>query len=555
LAIIAFTPLVTWFLLPQLRERWLRKYSTELPYFIATAFLVSSLAIYAAPLDDSISGNATRAALSVLVASPLLWAALRFPYPVVGFSMLAFVVASIVLARRGFGPLAFASENLVANMSVLQAHILTVVQATILLAFGVRERKRALDDVNQNHRFQSIVLTLSDKLIAASASELEVRIDAVLGDIGEFTNSDRVVLLQLDNEREQVASMHRWNRPSVTEQTIDVTGRKLRDFGNVTRHIEQNGYVALADIRSGFGNLPKAVAEELQPVFNVTGSTQSAIYIGLFTGGRLIGCIGCSWIRPGVWWTNESLSLLYLLGQLLANVLHRKSVELALQSYQDRLRSMASEVSLSEERARRQAAIDLHDGIGQNLAVARMRIGQILASQPEESEQWRVARELIDQALLGTRHVIADLSPAILYELGLVPAIQSLADNFRLMHDIDCEVIETGASWLPSEDQKVMLHRNVRELLSNVARHSKANAVTIRIDWLDKELRIEVADNGIGMDAPADPAALSVSGGFGLFSIRETVIQAGGTFHIDAVAGKGTAVRLRVPQLAEFLVA
>ncbi|MGB5247474.1 MAG: ATP-binding protein, partial [Woeseia sp.] len=197
----------------------------------------------------------------------------------------------------------------------------------------------------------------------------------------------------------------------------------------------------------------------------------------------------------------------------------------------------------------------LHDGIGQNLAVARMRIGQILASQPEESEQWRVARELIDQALLGTRHVIADLSPAILYELGLVPAIQSLADNFRLMHDIDCEVIETGASWLPSEDQKVMLHRNVRELLSNVARHSKANAVTIRIDWLDKELRIEVADNGIGMDAPADPAALSVSGGFGLFSIRETVIQAGGTFHIDAVAGKGTAVRLRVPQPAESLVA
>jgi signal transduction histidine kinase len=210
---------------------------------------------------------------------------------------------------------------------------------------------------------------------------------------------------------------------------------------------------------------------------------------------------------------------------------------------------MATEVSLSEERARRRAAIDLHDGIGQNLAVARMRIGQILASQSERSEHWQVARDLIDQALLGTRHVISDLSPAILYELGLVPAVQSLAENFKLRHGIDCEVVESGERWTPTEDQKVMLHRNVRELLTNAARHAKASAVTINIDWQDDELQVCVSDDGIGMTAPLDNDLLiSTSRGFGLFSVRETVIQANGRFSIDSAAGIGSAIKLSVPR-------
>jgi signal transduction histidine kinase len=550
LAIIQITPLMAWLLLPQTRDRWLQRSTAELLYYCALAILVAALSVYFAPQDDSVSSRATRAALSVIIMLPMLWAALRFPYPVIGISLLLFSVGSIVGATRGIGPLSFGPDDIVAGMAALQAHVLTVVQFGILIAFAVRERHRAIVDVEQNRRFRSLVLTLSDKLVAAGADEVEFRIDEVLGDLGDFTSADRVILVQLNHELQQVASMHRWNRATVPQQTLDMTGRPLSEFSNVMRYIEKKGYVSLQDIRHGFGTLPDAVARELEPIFNVTGSTQSAIHIGLFASGRLIGVVGCSWVKPGVWWSNESLSLLYLLGQLLANVLQRKAVERALQNYQDRLRSMATEVSLSEERARRRAAIDLHDGIGQNLAVARMRIGQILATHSERSDQWQVARDLIDQALLGTRHVISDLSPAILYELGLVPAIQSLAENFKLRHSIDSEVLQSGEPWIPTEDQKVMLHRSVRELLNNVARHAMASAVTINIDWADDQLSLRVADDGVGMTAPLDnDLLLSTGRGFGLFSVREAVIEADGQFAIDSAAGIGTSVKLSVPRV------
>lgn len=550
LAIILFVPLATWFLLPQTRRIFRWRSNTELLLYGTLTILVAALAVHFIPPDESVSSRATRASLAVMIIAPLLWGAMRFPYPVIGFSLLFFSITSIFGAIHGIGPLAFGADEIVSGMAALQAHILTVVQAGILVAFAVRERHRATEDVEQNRRFQSLVLTLTDRLIAARADELEVRIDEVLADLGDFTNADRVILVQLNHELQQVASMHRWNRDVVPEQTIDLTGRPLGEFRNVIHHIEKSGYVALKNVRQGFGDLPVDVSEELEPIFNVTGSTQSAIYIGLFAGGRLIGCVGCSWTRPGIWWSNELLSLLYLLGQLLANVLQRKNVEQALQNYQDRLRSMATEVSLSEERARRRAAIDLHDGIGQNLAVARMRIGQIMASQPQHSEQWQVARDLIDQALLGTRHVIADLSPAILYELGLVPAIQSLAEHFKLRYGIVCEVVENGEPWIPAEDHKVMLHRNIRELLNNVARHAKADTVTITIEWGDSGLTFEVTDNGVGMELPVEGSRVSLNGGFGLFSVRESVIQANGRFSIVSSPGLGASVQMQVPREA-----
>lgn len=216
--------------------------------------------------------------------------------------------------------------------------------------------------------------------------------------------------------------------------------------------------------------------------------------------------------------------------------------------YQSKLRSMAREIALGEERARRRAAVDLHDGIGQNLAVVRMTIGRLLAGGELDERALREARDLVDSALRSMRHVIAELSPAILYELGLGPAIRSLAERFEPANDIRCNVEETGDAWTLPNDLEVELYRMVRELLTNVGKHAEAGTVTIRIDWTEDDVGIAVEDDGVGFDAGAGrPVGVDYQG-FGIFSVREGVHLMGGTLAIDATPGVGTRVRLRVPR-------
>jgi signal transduction histidine kinase len=221
---------------------------------------------------------------------------------------------------------------------------------------------------------------------------------------------------------------------------------------------------------------------------------------------------------------------------------HRKTGH-ELQVNQERLRALSSELVMIEERERRRLALDLHDRIGQALAVLRMQI-ELLLNQPVTiPENAEKIRTLIEQIIHDSRSLTFELSPPVLYELGLGAAIEWLADDIMQHNDIHIEV-EDRLEVFFEDSVRAMLFRSIRELLYNVVKHAGAEHVWVRLYQTGGKIRLVVEDNGKGFNWEKHGRDLKNNTGFGLFSIQERSRQLGGDFDIRSREKGGCVVTL-----------
>lgn len=215
-----------------------------------------------------------------------------------------------------------------------------------------------------------------------------------------------------------------------------------------------------------------------------------------------------------------------------------------------RLRALASELTLAEQRERKRLAGELHDYLAQMLALGRMKIAQLrpalAAGLPGLVQPVREVDDLFKNALTYTRSLMAKLSPPVLDELGLPAALNWLADQMPL-HGLAVEVrLEQDQVSLPDE-QAVLLFQSVRELLINVAKHAGTDRATVSMSIDDDAgLRIRVQDTGRGFDL----AVLDTKSGgerFGLLSVQERMEAMGGSLHVKTAPGQGTTMTLTLP--------
>jgi PAS domain S-box-containing protein len=229
----------------------------------------------------------------------------------------------------------------------------------------------------------------------------------------------------------------------------------------------------------------------------------------------------------------------------ISDITERRNTERQILEYQSRLRSLSSELALAEQRERRRIASELHDRIGQSLAVARIKLGGV--RQDDSDAVLDEVRALLDQSIQDTRTLTFELSPPILHELGLEPALGWLLERFAARHSFSTSLHGDGLPVDLPGDVLGLLFQSVQELLVNVAKHARARTIDITLDRGDNFLRVEVVDDGIGATPPHAPRTGRSPEGFGLFSIRERLEHLGGSFSIEAQPGKGTRALLRVP--------
>jgi PAS domain S-box-containing protein len=219
---------------------------------------------------------------------------------------------------------------------------------------------------------------------------------------------------------------------------------------------------------------------------------------------------------------------------------------------QERLRTVGAELMMAEERERRRIAAVLHDSVVQMLALAKMRAGQLLQSADgnvQMAERLKEVYQLVETSITQSRTLIADLSPPVLYELGLAAAIQWLGDRMRSEHGIVFELKGDRQKKLLTDETRTTLFQAVRELIVNVVKHSGATRciVTICRDESAGAIRIEVQDNGRGFVPAAAEAQDYSKGGFGLFNMRQRLAHLGGTFQVAQRPGGGTVVTISAP--------
>lgn len=236
--------------------------------------------------------------------------------------------------------------------------------------------------------------------------------------------------------------------------------------------------------------------------------------------------------------------------------LHRLNLDLerrvaertrAVTQSQRRLRALASELSLTEQRERRRLASELHDYLAQLLVLGRLHLSRASRSAIGEKPAALIkeADQALDQALTYTRSLVAELAPPVLGQFGLGPALTWLGEQMD-RHGLTVDVqVPPDPPALP-HDQAALLFQSARELLLNVVKHAHTDraVLSMRTDESDR-LEISVQDDGRGFDPDTvEDASLDK---FGLFSIRERMISLGGWFQVSSKPGAGTQATLVVP--------
>lgn len=224
---------------------------------------------------------------------------------------------------------------------------------------------------------------------------------------------------------------------------------------------------------------------------------------------------------------------------------HRRA-ERGAEVQQDRLRSLASEIVIAEERLRQVLAAELHNGLGQDIALTKMMLSALRGSSGAELRDPLTRIEhLVEQADRNLRSITYRLSPPSLHDLGLVPALQWLAEDIRGRYGLDVRIEDEDTPAVADDRIRLILFRAVRELLVNTATHAGAREARVWLSSEDGMLRITAADEGGGFDA----TEVSLQG-YGLFGIREQLRHVGGSMHIDSALGRGTTVALTAPLTA-----
>jgi PAS domain S-box-containing protein len=207
------------------------------------------------------------------------------------------------------------------------------------------------------------------------------------------------------------------------------------------------------------------------------------------------------------------------------------------------LRAMALDATLAESRERRRLAEDLHDGLGQLLALARMKLGQ-LRSDPELGASEARVREV--ESLIADAHAEASsltfrLGPPELEDAGFIEAVRWLAEDVGQRFGLQIEVHDDGLPKPLAEAAHITLLRSLRELLVNVSKHARTGHARVTLRRGDGMVWVSVEDEGVGFDPEA------ASRGYGLFSTRQRLHHLGGSVRIESVQGDGTRIHLGVP--------
>ncbi len=230
----------------------------------------------------------------------------------------------------------------------------------------------------------------------------------------------------------------------------------------------------------------------------------------------------------------------------------RVSAENQLKESLEQLRILSGHLQAVREEERTRVAREVHDELGQLLTAIKLELfglrDDIAQAVPEETfntlqKDLNSIRGLVDQTIASVRRIATDLRPAILDTLGLVPALEWQARDFARRTGIVASFQSDVLNLSLNSERTSAVFRIAQESLTNIARHSQATQVKVRLQTTGDFLVLHVEDNGVGLPETADtkPAA------FGLIGMRERATLLGGSITITGRKGKGTKVVLKLP--------
>ncbi len=232
---------------------------------------------------------------------------------------------------------------------------------------------------------------------------------------------------------------------------------------------------------------------------------------------------------------------------IVRDITARRRAEEELHKSHRQLRELSASLQAVREEERARIARELHDELGQHLTGLKMDLSWMGARlRPDQSAlagKISAMKALIDTTVASMRRIASELRPTVLDDLGLVPAVEWLANDFakrsgiRVVLDTDdvCAKLDNTVA--------TSVFRIIQESLTNVAKHAGASTVNLSLKRAEGRLTVEVRDDGRGM--PADPGERK--SGFGVIGMQERAYMLGGQLNIFSEPGEGTTVQAVIP--------
>jgi PAS domain S-box-containing protein len=232
---------------------------------------------------------------------------------------------------------------------------------------------------------------------------------------------------------------------------------------------------------------------------------------------------------------------------ILRDITERRRAEADLERTHQELRGLSTGMNEVREAERARIARELHDELAQSLTALKMDVSWLAGRLPsgDDRAQSRIERMkgLVDATVTSVRQLAHDLRPAMLDDLGLVPAIEHLLHEFSERAGVVVELDADAGEVEFREPLTTSVYRMVQEALTNVARHARATEVRVAIRADGDELSVTASDNGIGITL----AKLQSGKSLGILGIKERARTLGGNADVRSLPEGGTVVEVRIP--------
>ncbi|NTV63985.1 MAG: PAS domain-containing protein [Oscillochloris sp.] len=231
------------------------------------------------------------------------------------------------------------------------------------------------------------------------------------------------------------------------------------------------------------------------------------------------------------------------------DITERKQEEAALRASAEQLQSLSRRLVEAHERERRHIARELHDEIGQVLTGLKLSLSAAAAAAPASlAATLADATSSINELMARVRGLTLDLRPALLDDLGLLPALGWYLDRYTPRTGVQVELRHHGVSHRFSPEVETVAYRTIQEALTNVARHAQSQEVTVRLLADESRLMLRIDDAGCGFDSEVARATQTTGG---LSGMQERVQMIGGVLTIESAPGEGTHIIVELPLSAE----
>ncbi len=209
-------------------------------------------------------------------------------------------------------------------------------------------------------------------------------------------------------------------------------------------------------------------------------------------------------------------------------------------------RQLSKNIIGAQEQERQRVARELHDGVTQLLSSTKHRLHDLEARLPRHLGSFRKTiqqvRLLLERSIAEVRAISRNLRPSELDDLGLIPAIRSLGEEFAERTGLDFIFRPPACPPALPPQAELIIYRIVQEALTNVEKHAAASRVAVRLDAQDKRLQLKIRDNGNGL-----PVRRQSKPGWGLVNMRERASYVHGKIELESQPGRGTVIKVEIP--------